>query len=314
MVSVITINYNQSDYTIKCVESLLKSEYDKFRILLIDNGSTLENYKELKEKLPSDSKLKLLRLENNRGYVGGINYGLTEGKKLQTDYFLILNNDTIIEQNSISNLVDCCIKYNNKAIVTGKVYHYDEPNKLQDVGYSYMNRKTLRFYRIGLNEFDEGQYDLMSERDMLDDVFWLFSMKLYQKIGGYSSFFWFNEEQADFALRAKKEGFKLIYTPMAKLWHKGSVSIGGRNRNPKLAYWHIQSSLILRYIHLGKINFLLYLIGTLKSILLTSLKSIYYRLKGDKSWLLYAYAKRKGFMYFLNWTFIKNKNIGKNPF
>ena len=43
-VVVITLNYNQNDYTIKCINSLLNSNYNNFNILLIDNGSTEENY------------------------------------------------------------------------------------------------------------------------------------------------------------------------------------------------------------------------------------------------------------------------------
>ena len=113
---------------------------------------------------------------------------------------------------------------------------------------------------------------------MLDDVFWVFPISLYQKIGGYSTFFWFNGEQVDFALRAQKQGYNLIYTPDAKIWHKGSVSIGGRIRNPKLAYWHIQSILILGYLHLKKFNFLIFFIRILKSIVSTRLKSFYYQL------------------------------------
>jgi len=314
MVLLITLNYNQNKFTSKCVESILKSEYEDFKIVVVDNGSTNENYSKLKKNLPVDKRLILYRIEENRGYVGGVNYGLKKGFELYPDYFLILNNDTILDKHAIGELKSKCEYYENKAIVTGKVYDFDEPNKLQDVGYIYNNKKILQFKRIGLNEEDNGQYDQIAERDMLDDVFWLFSIKLYNKIGGYSTHFWFNAEQADFALRAKKEGYKLIYTPEAKLWHKGSVSIGGRSRNPKLAYWHIQSTLILAFIHLNKFNFFLYLLIVLKSILSTSFKSFYFWLKGDKSWLTYAYAKRKGLTYFLNWMIYKNKNIGKVPF
>ena len=140
-VLIITLNYNQNDYTIKCVESILQSDYENHSILLIDNGSTNENYTELKNKLPVNEKVYLHRIKQNRGYVGGINYGLEEGAKLKPDYFLIMNNDTIIDKVAISELVRTCMDYNNQAIVTGKVYHYDEPQKIQHVGYSLKSKK-----------------------------------------------------------------------------------------------------------------------------------------------------------------------------
>lgn len=314
MVSVITLNFNQNEYTLKCVESILKSNYHNFQLLLIDNGSKVENFKKLKENLPKDSKLKLLRINDNLGYVGGINFGLLKSKKMGASHVMILNNDTLLDSNAIKTLISTSNDFDHNSIVTGKVYHYNEPNKLQNIGYLFGNKRTLQFKSIGLNEDDVGQFNDVSERDMLDDIFWLFSIKLYDQIGGYCPYFWFNAEQADFALRAKKKGYKLIYSPNAKLWHKGSVSIGGRDRNPKLAYWNIQSSLILRYIHLNKLNFLVYFILILNSVLSTNVKSIYYRLNGNKGWKTYAYAKRKGLMYFLNWIIFKNINIGKNPF
>lgn len=313
-VVIITLNYNQNDFTLKCVDSVLKSDYGNFVLLVIDNGSTTQNKKELLRVLPKNNHLFFKEIENNIGYVGGINFGLKEGEKLNPDYFLIMNNDTIIDKNSIKELVKTCDHYNDRAIVTGKVYEYDEPNKFQDIGYYYKDKKRLIIERLGLFELDHGQYDRIEERDMLDDMFWLFSSKLFKEIGGYSPYFWFNSEQADFAMRAKKIGYKLVYTPFAKLWHKGSVSIGGSDMNPKLAFWTIQSSLILRYIHLNRIRFTSFYFRTLWSILRTFIKSIYVYLAKGEDIFKYAYAKYKGLVYFNKWVFKKNINSGFNPF
>lgn len=314
MVLIITLNYNQNEFTTNCVHSILSSNHEDFKILLIDNGSTQENYQNLKESIPHNDKLMIKRIEKNIGYVGGINYGLNEGSKMKPNYFLIMNNDTILDEDAISELVDMSVKFQNKAIVTGKVYHFDKPNVIQDIGYFYSNRNTLQFRRIGLNEVDNGQFDTISERDMIDDIFWLFPVKLYRLIGGYSPYFWFNAEQADFALRAKREGFKLVFTPMAKLWHKGSVSIGGRDRNPRLAYWHIQSSLILGFIHLNYFNFFLFFMKTFKSILITSFKALLYTFSKNSSLNKYAKAKVLGLIYFIKWVFLRNENTGECPY
>lgn len=313
-VIIITLNYNQNDYTLKCIDSVLQSDYKNFSIILIDNGSTEENFSKLEKQVPEDSRLCLKRLEENRGYVGGINHGLGLGLKEDPDYFLIMNNDTIIDKYAISALTQTCIKYDNKAIVSGKVYHYDEPNKLQDIGYTFKSKKKLTINRLGLNENDNGQFDEVKERDLLDDVFWLFPAQLYKQIGGYSSYFWFNAEQADFALRAKKEGYKLVFTPVAKLWHKGSVSIGGRDKNPKLVYWHIQSTLIFRYRNLP-IMFFLHEVGRIIiGIIGTYLKATLLVFKKGKWDFTYSNAKFKALIYFIKWLFIKNKNIGYNPY
>lgn len=314
IVIIITLNYNQNNYTIHCINSLLESDYENFKILLVDNGSTEENYNCLKNQLGKEPKIILKRLVKNCGYVGGINFGLREGSKYNPDYFLIINNDTIIDKYSISVLVYTCRNFQNKAIVSGKVYHYNEPNKLQYGGMALTNKNKLRFEAFGVNEIDKGQYDSLEQRDWLDDTFWLFPYDLYNMIGEYSEYFWFNAEQADFALRAQSVGYSLIYTPDAKIWHKGSASIGGRNKNPKRAYWHVQSTLIFRFIHLSKKYFLIEYLTILKGIITTYAKSILKKLKGHPSELDYAKAKWLGFIYFNKWLLKRNKNDGYNPF
>ena len=311
-VVIITLNYNQNQYTIECVNSLILSDYINYSILIVDNGSTESNYTELKNKLPKDYRIELYRIEKNRGYTGGINYGLEKGLKYFADYYLIMNNDTRIDKYSIHELVRTCKKYNDKAIVTGKVYYYDEPLKIQDVGYYYENKNFLRTKIIGLNEIDNGQYDEEKTRDMIDDIFWLFPTNLYLKIGGYSNYFWFNNEQADFALKAQKKGYKLIYTPNAKLWHKGSASIGGRERNPVLVYWSIQSSLIYRYLHLKKIYFAAYFLMFVLSLIKFYLRNLFIKQNSKKIKLVAA--KTKAMLYFIKWVIIRNYNDGINPF
>ena len=311
---IIILNYNQNDYTLKCIDSILKSSYKNFLLLAIDNGSTKENQDQLMHKLPKDERLLFKVVKENSGYVGGINFGLKEGAKLRPDNFLIMNNDTILDEKAIEELLKTYKKFQKKAIVTGKVYHYDDPKRLQFVGSRYLNKRLLIREALGVDELDEGQFDVIEERDMLDDIFWMFPSELYKRIGGYSPYFWFNSEQADFALRAKKEGYKLVYTPYAKLWHKGSVSIGGRDYNPRLAYWTVQSKLILKYLHLSRIDFLGFYINTLYSILRTFIKSIVHRFEKKEDLSKYALAKYKGLMYFNKWLLKRNENTGYNPF
>jgi GT2 family glycosyltransferase len=312
-VLIITLNYNQVQYTLNCVESLLNSEYKEFKVLVVDNGSEKNNYDKLKAQLPNDERIILHRIEVNRGYVGGINYGLEKGLLYNLNYFLIMNNDVVIEKSAITELVKTCKGYNDKAIVTGKIYLFDKPDTFQYVGSKYINRRKLEFKKIGKFEKDEGQHDTEQERDMLDDVYWLFSKNLYEEIGGYSEYFWFNGEQADYALRAVNNDYKLVYTPKAKLWHKCSATMGGRDYNPVLVFWVVQSQLVFKYIHMSFINFLPYYFKTWGSFFRTFFKSFYLLFKGINRFR-YSYAKLKGILYFNHWVIFKTKNDGRNPF
>lgn len=314
LVVAILLNYNQNEYTLKCVDSLLKSDYKPLKILLIDNGSLQKNADHLMEELPEDDRLILERIENNIGYGKGSNFGLEEGMKLDPDYFLIMNNDTVIDSKAIEELVKTSKIFDDKALVTGKVYHYDQPNILQFVGFKYINRKTLSYTRMGLDETDNGQFDEIVESDMIDDIFVLQSAEVYKKIGGYSPYFWINGVNIDRGLRAIENGFKLIYTPNAKIWHKGSVSIGGRDFNPKIAFWDIQSKLMIRYIHSSRISFLKsYFRVLFNDVSRTYLKSKYLKFIKGEDITEYANNKFKGLFYFNKWVFKKNENTGHCP-
>ncbi|MFA5405513.1 MAG: glycosyltransferase family 2 protein, partial [Ignavibacteria bacterium] len=79
---------------------------------------------------------------------------------------------------------------------------------------------------IGNKELDKGQYDEVAERYFSDDIYILVKKSLYEKIGGYDTLFQFQCEEFDWQARAKEAGFKIYYTPLAKLWHKDSMTIG----------------------------------------------------------------------------------------
>ena len=254
-VVIITLNYNQNSFTLDCVNSLIKSDYANIKIVVIDNGSSVEIYEELSLSLPKDSRILLQRINENIGYVGGVNYGLEYASSLRPDYFMIMNNDTLIDSRAITQLVDCAARYNDGAIVSGKVYNYDGSNTLQFIGNVHQEKGgILDFKGVVENrrEEDNGQYDYEIEMAMLDDIFWLIPKKIFDVVGLYSTYFFLYGEQTDYALRAVKSGFKLVYTPKAKLWHKGGITTdGGKTwlQSPRVEYWGTLAVLKLSVLH-----------------------------------------------------------------
>ena len=315
LVIAILLNYNQNDYTIKCVKSLLESDYNNLKILLVDNGSSDENYNELEQNISKDERVIFKRLVDNIGYAKGSNYGLEEGGKLDPTYFLILNNDTVIDKMAVTELVKTSKKYKDMARVTGKVYHYDEPEKLQFIAYKKIKNKKFSYIPIGVDQDDNGQFDSIKELDMMDDIFVLHPASLFKSIGGYSPYLWVNGVNIDISLRAINDGYKLVFSPNAKLWHKGSVSFGGRDMNPKLAFWNIQSKLILRYLHSDKATFVSsYFRILINDVTRTLFKSVYLKLFKGEDITQYAMAKLKAYSYFNRWVFNKSNNTGYNPY
>jgi GT2 family glycosyltransferase len=314
-VVVITINYRQNDYTLKCIDSLLTSNYSDFEIILIDNGPSGEDHQQLKTALPKDERIHLHYLEKNIGYVGGVNYGLAEAERLNAGYVLIMNNDTYVDKNSIRELAKTCSDYDDMAIVTGKVFEYDNIKKIQTVGFKFTNRNTLKYINIGNGETDNrGLFENVEERDLIDDQFWLFPMELYKKIGGYSGYFFWAYEQADFALRAREAGYKLVFTPKASLWHRVHGALKSSDYNAVYCYWDTQSELIFKFLHVGFFSFIIIYLGFCFRIIRVFVKSVIFYFSGKEKIFAYALAKLQGFLYFNRWILFRNNNNGENPF
>lgn len=308
-VLVITLNYNQSLMTIDCIKSVLASDYKSFEILIIDNGSENKDYENLLKEFNNVNKVNIERIIKNCGYVRGVNHGIKKALEHNPDFFLIMNNDTKIDTKAITYLVKTGIRYNYNAIVSGKIYHYDRPNEIQYVGANFSDRRYLKEIQICQNQEDIGQCDEEAERDMLDDIFWLLPNNIYQDIGDYSEDFFLYAEQADYVIKATQKGYKLIYTPKAKLWHKGSITTGkGDWYAPPVNYWRNKSSIIYLFKHIKKKHFIWF---SIKMFIKIVPKLILGKSKKNRK---SNYAAFIGFIHGILWIFNKKPDNGVNPF
>ena len=314
LVAIITLNYNHSKETLECIDSILESDHTHFELIAVDNGSEVTDYKKLRDAC-KDERIRVVRQEPNIGYVGGVNLGLLKAQERQPDYYLIMNNDTILDQSAIRELLSTSIKHKNQSIVSGKVYNMDAPDTLQYIGQSCRSKKKFSYPSFVKNgrEKDVGQYDVEMEMGMLDDIFWLLPKEIFEIVGLYSTDFFLYGEQNDYALRAKKAGFKLIYTPKAKIRHYHHLTTSsGDPQMLGIIYWKSYAMFLLTYKHLNFIYFVRYfLVRTSKSIikyLLYTVRSNDIEIKKSKIVLVASF-------YFLKWLLESRKpNNGFNPF
>jgi GT2 family glycosyltransferase len=238
-VVVLILSYNGKHLLEESIRSYLNNEYREFNVVVIDNGSTDRTKEWIEQTFPG---IFVLRTEKNLGYSGGFNLGLDYAfNQKHADYVLITNNDVKADSKAILEFIKVAESDSMIGFVTGKVYYYDEPDTLQTVG-KYEDPIRWNGEHIGNREIDRGQYDQVTERIFADDIFTLISRKLYIDTRGYDTTFQFQAEEYDWQARAKKLGYKIYYTPYAKIWHKDSMTIGKRSafkafydaRNPML--------------------------------------------------------------------------------
>ncbi|HQU58124.1 MAG TPA: glycosyltransferase family 2 protein [Saprospiraceae bacterium] len=245
-VIVLILSFNGKSLLDDSVSSYLDNDYENFEVVVIDNGSIDGTEDYVKQKWP---EVTVYRTEKNLGYSGGFNFGLDYAfNQLHADYVLITNNDVKADKKVVSALVSVAEADKKIGFVTGKAYYYDNPDTLQTVG-KYEDPIRWNGEHIGGGLVDEGQFEQISERIFVDDIFMLASRDVYTTVGDYDTTFFFQAEEFDWQARAKNAGFKIYYTPNAKIWHKESMTIGKRSafkafydaRNPMLVILKHQS-------------------------------------------------------------------------
>jgi GT2 family glycosyltransferase len=285
-VYVITLNWNGKDDTIECIESLKKLYYPNFQIVVVDNGSTDGSVLALRVEYPD---ITIIENKRNLGYAEGFNAGLKYAYQHGADYFLILNNDTTIDPDALAELVKVAEQNDRIGFVSGKVYSYEKPQRLQTAG---RNSDPILIVGsdVGAKEVDHGQYDEVREYDFVDDVFLLVRRRVFEEVGGYDPLFFLMCEEADWCVRVRKAGFKIMYTPHAKIWHKGNL--GPSSGISKIHQFYLARSEILFIRRHGDTQqFHRYLLNLL---LHQAPRKVWYFLKIGKLYLLLPYLRGIG--------------------
>ena len=250
-VFVVTLNWNGREWLEDCLTSVLAMDYPSFEVVMVDNGSSDGSVEFVRQHFPT---VQVVETGSNLGYARGFNAGLEYAAARGAKYFLIMNNDTVIDRGALSALVETAQTCKRAGFVTGKIYFYDRPDTFQTVG---KKEDPIRWNgdHIGWGEKDIGQYETVEERVFLDDVMTLVDRRLYDEVGGYDSQFFLQCEEFDWQARAKKRDWKSYYTPWAKLWHRGSMSMGGFG-SPIGRYFDTRSQMVVLARHLSLWRFL----------------------------------------------------------
>ncbi|MCD6354852.1 MAG: glycosyltransferase family 2 protein [Prolixibacteraceae bacterium] len=220
LVSVITINYNQSQVTLELLRSLRKITYPNVEIIVVDNASPTDNPQRIKETFP---EIKLIISKKNLGFAGGNNLGIKASKG---EYLLFVNNDTEVSPRFIEPLTE--LLQSNPAIgmVSPKIKFHWNPELIQYAGYTKMNPYTVRNNSIGYHQKDEGQFNKIKETNSVHGAAMMVPRAVVEKAGLMPEIYFLYYEEHDWAEMIKREGYKIYYQPNSFILHKESVSTG----------------------------------------------------------------------------------------
>lgn len=254
-VAIIVLNWNGWQDTIECLESLYQITYPNYEVIVVDNGSKDESIQEIREycegniqvkskffeynsrnkpitiieytrihaedemegtkidDISSNKKLILIKNEKNYGFAEGNNIGFRYAINNDARYLLALNNDTVVANDFLEYMVEVFEIDDRIGIIGPTIFYYDEPNWISSRGLK-INWWTARIKQIKDTSSEIVNVDCVSGCAMI------ISNKLLNEISLFDIRFPFGSEDYEFCTRAVRNGYKVIYVPNSKIWHK----------------------------------------------------------------------------------------------
>ena len=254
--SIIIVNYNTCNDSIECIESILKDKIYNNNIIIVDNNSTdnsnnyiiarLRSFGErfkcpytIAEYLDSVIVIKeithkgkpgitFISSNQNKGFAYGNNIGIKFALEYQNpDYIWLLNNDTTINSNTLSALLNTFQAYSDVGMAGSKILFYDNHTVVQSLG-----NENVSWKGVG-----KGNYDNVLNNDLLPKASSVKSIlgasimikrEVIDVIGMMDEAYFMQHEETDWCLRCLNAGYSLIVNSESVVFHKEGKSTGRR--------------------------------------------------------------------------------------
>ncbi len=219
---IIILHYGDPQITIDCIRSIFKQRLEFEKLIVVDNN---QNFK------TSFNGVKIIRNKKNLGFAGGVNVGIKYAISQNADYVLLLNNDTMLNQDILKPLIKFLQQFKNAGIVGPAIKFKREEKFIYDLG----GKINKIFGRTSHTEASKIQNTKPRVVDYVSGCCMLIKKDVFEKVGLFDERFFLYYEDVDLCIRAKDKGFFTYVVPSVYIEHALSKTIG---KVSKLALYH----------------------------------------------------------------------------
>ncbi len=230
LVSIITVNFNQTEVTCTLLDSIRRQDYRNVEIFVVDNGSRENSERTFLEKYP---EVKFIRSEQNLGFAGGNNLAVKEAKG---DFLFFVNNDAELTEGCIERLFALFERVPDLGIVSPLIRYFPshEPSTvhrpsstvfIQYAGMTRVNPFTGRNRTVGNKEPDKGQFAEPQPTAYAHGAAMMVSRQVLEQVGPMDEGFFLYYEELDWCERIRRAGFSVWVEPRARVYHKESLTV-----------------------------------------------------------------------------------------
>lgn len=237
-IAVILLNYK--DYAVKylpdCISSLRKVDFPtgEFTVFIVDNETSAETQAYIKQTAP---EAELILNKENVGFGAGNNSGIAAAKEQGYDYYFLLNMDTTVDPDFLTEALAVYQTQQHVGIVQSRLMLYNEPTKINSIG------NSLHFLGFG---FCAGYRDEYTQALKVQEVTYpsgaalLISREVWAEIGGFTSEFFMYHDDVELGLKARLANYLCFLAPQSVVYHKYEFS-----RSIKKYYWMERNRILL---------------------------------------------------------------------
>lgn len=254
-ISIILLNFNGMIYVRNCVQSVLKSNYKNFELIIVDNNST-DGSIGIVEGEFDDARIKIIKSDTNLGFASGNNLGAQHAKGR---YLALLNIDTIVDPQWLTELTRLMEYDATIGAAQPKLLSLSDKSIYDSAG-DYIDFFGNCF-RLGggWEEKDNGQYDTIHEIFSARGAALFTRKEIVDEIGLFDEDYFLNYEDIDFCWRIWLYGKRVVFVPQSIVYHKGlGITSNGHFNSSQLemhVFKNLKTSMIKNYNLLHMIKY-----------------------------------------------------------
>lgn len=223
-VAIIIPNYNGERVLFDCISSILKSTYQDYAIIIVDDHSAHFAASRL---TGIDSRIICIQNEENLGFSASINKGIEYAVEHDFDYVMPLNNDTLIDNHMLSILVTASAR----KYVTVPTMYYAAHRDVIWYGGGKIDPRSGRVIHTGRNKKSVGQ-TFIKEVTFATGCCLLIPASIIKEIGMLDTAYYMYYEDVEYSARITVNRYKILYVSNALLWHRVNFTtskVGGNS-------------------------------------------------------------------------------------